>query len=344
MAPTEDSSNRGRAKPWTGGRDRPRRPVGLNPQTGNYELRLDHPQAVAGPRTPRRPQLRRPPRRRARTAPSADRGRPGAACRASAAPGGERAGGRRRPREPPQAQAAEVAQEEGPAVDRRRMALRARRRRGGGVSLYSTSTATSPVDVGDAGSGGFSKARPINILIIGTDKRTGAGNEGYGDKDSVGHADTTILLPRLQGPHQRDRAVHPARPDHRHPGLPDEAAGRVDEVIPGTQNDPLQHQPRPGRPRPGLHHADRQGAHRHRGRPLHDGRLQRREDADHGGRRREGLPGQGRRRPGLAPEAAGGRAHASRASRPSPSSVPGTASATRATSTGSRSSSSSWAR
>ncbi|MFD4032237.1 LCP family protein [Streptomyces sp. NPDC058637] len=45
-----------------------------------------------------------------------------------------------------------------------------------------------------AGTGGFSKDRPINILVIGTDKRTGAGNEGYGDAESVGHADTTILF------------------------------------------------------------------------------------------------------------------------------------------------------
>ncbi|MFD4689128.1 LCP family protein [Streptomyces sp. NPDC058463] len=45
-----------------------------------------------------------------------------------------------------------------------------------------------------AGTGGFSKDRPINILVIGTDKRTGKGNEGYGDKGSVGHADTTILF------------------------------------------------------------------------------------------------------------------------------------------------------
>ncbi|MFC9248974.1 LCP family protein [Streptomyces sp. NPDC057136] len=45
-----------------------------------------------------------------------------------------------------------------------------------------------------AGTGGFSKDRAINVLVIGTDKRTGAGNEGYGDSGSVGHADTTILL------------------------------------------------------------------------------------------------------------------------------------------------------
>ncbi|MGP3735444.1 LCP family protein [Streptomyces sp. GDS52] len=49
-------------------------------------------------------------------------------------------------------------------------------------------------DVGDAGSGDFSKDEAFSILVLGTDKRTGAGNEGYGDKNSVGHADTTILL------------------------------------------------------------------------------------------------------------------------------------------------------
>ncbi|MFE1956002.1 LCP family protein [Streptomyces sp. NPDC059524] len=40
----------------------------------------------------------------------------------------------------------------------------------------------------------FAKDEAFNILVIGTDKRTGKGNEGYGDKGSVGHADTNILL------------------------------------------------------------------------------------------------------------------------------------------------------
>ncbi|WP_431044069.1 LCP family protein [Streptomyces sp. P1-3] len=35
---------------------------------------------------------------------------------------------------------------------------------------------------------------PVNILVIGTDKRDGKGNKGYGDEGSVGHADTTILF------------------------------------------------------------------------------------------------------------------------------------------------------
>ncbi len=52
---------------------------------------------------------------------------------------------------------------------------------------------TSVSDDG-ASTGGFSKDKAINILVIGTDKRTGAGNTSYGDAGSVGHADTTILL------------------------------------------------------------------------------------------------------------------------------------------------------
>ncbi|MEU2198235.1 LCP family protein [Streptomyces sp. JUS-F4] len=50
------------------------------------------------------------------------------------------------------------------------------------------------IDVGDAGSKNVLGEGPMNILIIGTDKRTGKGNEGYGDKGSEGHADTTILF------------------------------------------------------------------------------------------------------------------------------------------------------
>ncbi|KUL42573.1 LytR family transcriptional regulator [Streptomyces sp. NRRL F-4489] len=35
---------------------------------------------------------------------------------------------------------------------------------------------------------------PVNLLVIGTDARTGKGDTGYGDSGSVGHADTTILM------------------------------------------------------------------------------------------------------------------------------------------------------
>lgn len=50
------------------------------------------------------------------------------------------------------------------------------------------------IDIKGAGSGGFKKDQAVNILVIGTDKRTGAGNGSYGDRNSPGHADTTILF------------------------------------------------------------------------------------------------------------------------------------------------------
>ncbi|GGW76043.1 LytR family transcriptional regulator [Streptomyces lucensis JCM 4490] len=49
-------------------------------------------------------------------------------------------------------------------------------------------------DTAGATSDSFSKDKAFNILVIGTDKRQGKGDSGYGDVGSVGHADTTILL------------------------------------------------------------------------------------------------------------------------------------------------------
>ncbi|MYS53094.1 LytR family transcriptional regulator, partial [Streptomyces sp. SID6013] len=65
---------------------------------------------------------------------------------------------------------------------------------GGYLYLKHLEGNVSTTDVGNAGSSSFSKDEAFNILIIGTDKRTGEGNEGYGDKGSAGHADTNILL------------------------------------------------------------------------------------------------------------------------------------------------------
>ncbi|MEU0073047.1 LCP family protein [Streptomyces sp. NPDC006332] len=66
----------------------------------------------------------------------------------------------------------------------------------GGAYLYIEHLNGNITSVSDDGAstGGFQKDKAINILLIGTDKRTGSGNEGYGDAGSVGHADTTILL------------------------------------------------------------------------------------------------------------------------------------------------------
>ncbi|EPD56707.1 MULTISPECIES: LCP family protein [Streptomyces] len=66
----------------------------------------------------------------------------------------------------------------------------------GGAYLYIKHLNDNITSVSDDGAstGGFSKGKAINILLIGTDKRTGEGNTKYGDSGSVGHADTTILL------------------------------------------------------------------------------------------------------------------------------------------------------
>ncbi|OEJ32250.1 LCP family protein [Streptomyces subrutilus] len=158
----------------------------LNPRTGNYELRLGdsaaHRQA-AGVAAPRRaPSAPGKP-----TAPSPAVPRP---RRGDAPPGGRR-GGRSR----------KVG---GGGGDRRKKALLVTSGTlafllvGGAAAAYfyyeHLNGNLSVTDIAGAGTGGFKKDQAINILVIGTDKRSGSGNEGYGDKDSVGHADTTILF------------------------------------------------------------------------------------------------------------------------------------------------------
>ncbi|MFD7704632.1 LCP family protein [Streptomyces caelestis] len=162
----------------------------LNPRTGEYEMQLSPsaPQsAVPGPR---------------RSAPGDTAG--GAKGRRTAAPG----------REVPPQRRRRAAPEE-PAPGRRGRRPAKKKSRGKKVLLWTGGTMAFVVlatgvggylylkhlegnvtttDVGDAGSSSFKKDEAFNILIVGTDKRTGAGNEGYGDKGSSGHADTTILL------------------------------------------------------------------------------------------------------------------------------------------------------
>lgn len=94
----------------------------------------------------------------------------------------------------------------------------------------------STTDVGSAGKKGFSKDEAFNILIIGTDKRTGKGNEGYGDKGSVGHADTNILLHV-----SKDRTNATALSIPRDlivdvPDCPVKQPDGTEKVVPGTQN------------------------------------------------------------------------------------------------------------
>ncbi|KPC65537.1 LytR family transcriptional regulator [Streptomyces sp. NRRL WC-3753] len=154
----------------------------LNPDTGDYELRLPS----SAPQSPV------PGPRRARPAPE----------REVPAPRRRRA----TPEEPPPGRR-----------DRRRPAKKKAKKksRGKKILLWTGGTMAFVIlAVGTAGylylqhlndnieslpddgasTGGFQKDQAINILLIGTDKRTGSGNDGYGDKGSAGHADTTLLL------------------------------------------------------------------------------------------------------------------------------------------------------
>ncbi|NEE60461.1 LytR family transcriptional regulator, partial [Streptomyces sp. SID8455] len=77
---------------------------------------------------------------------------------------------------------------------------------------------------------------PMNILIIGTDKRTGKGNEGYGDKGSEGHADTNILFHVSE---DRTNATAMSIPRDLMTDIPDCETKQPDgseKVIPGTPN------------------------------------------------------------------------------------------------------------
>ncbi|MGV9879096.1 LCP family glycopolymer transferase [Streptomyces sp. NPDC003006] len=180
----------------------------LNPDTGDYELRLS-PSAGQGPSTvpgPRRGAGRQSGR--GRSAPGRDRERP-------------RQGDRDRPRQGERDERREV-----PGQRRRRgkepeAATGGRRKQkpkksagkkvlvwtggtlafllvtgcvGGYLYYQHLNDNITSIDDDGAGTGGFSKDRAINILVVGTDKRSGDGNKGYGDEGSLGHADTTILL------------------------------------------------------------------------------------------------------------------------------------------------------
>ncbi|WP_326661556.1 LCP family protein [Streptomyces sp. NBC_00385] len=108
----------------------------------------------------------------------------------------------------------------------------------GGYWLYQHFNGNlSSVDIGDRGNKDVVTANaPLNILIIGTDKRTGAGNEGYGDKGSAGHADTNILFHVSE---DRTNATAMSIPRDLMTNIPDCKAKQEDgseKTIPGTQN------------------------------------------------------------------------------------------------------------
>ncbi|MFJ6988357.1 MULTISPECIES: LCP family protein [unclassified Streptomyces] len=175
----------------------------LNPDTGEYELRLSPSAAQSAVPGPRRAGAR------AATGASGDR-------RAAAAPAARRTAAPERdaPEVPAPRRRRGVPEEVPPGRRGRRPAKKSKSKAkkvvlwtGGTMAFLLVATAgaaylylehlndniTSVSDDG-ASTGGFSKDKAINLLLIGTDKRTGSGNEGYGDSGSVGHADTTILL------------------------------------------------------------------------------------------------------------------------------------------------------
>ncbi|MFE9820813.1 LCP family protein [Streptomyces sp. NPDC005791] len=180
----------------------------LNPDTGDYELRLTassgRSTAPAGTSDARTPGPRR--RSKPKAAP------PGERASVPAQRGGRRgAGGGRGDRDETRKQGSRAA---APAATGRRKAKprksgkkKALAWTGGVLAFLTLGVGTAgylvyqhfngnitAVSTDGAGTGGFSKDRAINVLVIGTDKRTGEGNEGYGDAGSVGHADTTILF------------------------------------------------------------------------------------------------------------------------------------------------------
>ncbi|WP_406169877.1 LCP family protein [Streptomyces sp. NBC_00996] len=208
----------------------------LNPNTGEYELRLTPSAPQSGVPRPRTGSGA-PAGARARTAPGRDRPAPGT----TGVPGP-----RRRRTEPPE-----------PVPGRRRGRTKPKKSKakkillwtGGSMAfvLIAVSAAgyaylkhlegnVSTTDIGSAGKNGFSKDEAFNILIIGTDKRTGKGNEGYGDKNSVGHADTNILLHV-----SKDRTNATAMSIPRDlivnvPDCPTKQSDGSEKVIGGTQN------------------------------------------------------------------------------------------------------------
>lgn len=179
----------------------------LNPNTGEYELRLPPSGAQSGVPRPRRGSPSAATRTRSapgrdRAAPGRDRDAPG---RDREDPGPDVPGPRRRRAEPPEPLPGRRRGRKGPP--KKSKAKKIVLWTGGTMALVLVAVSGAAYaylkhlegnvqteDVGGSAKDGFSKDEAFNILIIGTDKRTGAGNEGYGDKNSVGHADTNILL------------------------------------------------------------------------------------------------------------------------------------------------------
>ncbi|QGV80292.1 LCP family protein [Streptomyces ficellus] len=227
----------------------------LNPQTGNYELRLDNSAGHSAPPA----QSSRTTGRRGSTgsgngSTGSRKGSTGSRNGSPAtAPGRGTVPGQRRRRTPGAPDAPGRDGGSSPAGRRKRKPQKSRKKKAlmwtsgvtAGLVLALAITAyayyehlnsnISTVDIAGAGSGGFKKDQAINILVIGTDKRTGDGNAGYGDKDSAGHADTTILFHVSK---DRTNATAMSIPRDLKTDIPDceTKTGDDTKVIPGEQD------------------------------------------------------------------------------------------------------------
>nr|WP_202539607.1 LCP family protein [Streptomyces sp. SID8379] len=167
----------------------------------------------------------------------------------SAVPGPRRSASRGRRQDVPAQRRRREPQAQAPASGRRRSKPK-KKSKGKKIVLWSTGSLAFVVLAAAAGGyfyyqhlngnitvtdtpeakNSFSKDEAFNILVIGTDKRTGKGNEGYGDKGSVGHADTNILLHVSK---DRTNATALSIPRDLIVDVPD-CTGADKQIIPGT--------------------------------------------------------------------------------------------------------------
>ncbi|KUN87951.1 LytR family transcriptional regulator [Streptomyces bungoensis] len=216
----------------------------LNPKTGEYELRLSPsgPQSpVPGPRRPASGE--RDGRPRGRGGPGAGETREMRQASGAQVPAPRSARRRTAEPEPPQGRRGRRP------VKKKSKVKKVLAWTAGGTAFVLVAVGTAgylylkhlegnvtTTDVGGAAKDGFSKDGAFNILIIGTDKRTGKGNEGYGDKGSIGHADTNILLHVSK---DRTNATALSIPRDLIVNVPDCQTKQPDgteKVIPGSEN------------------------------------------------------------------------------------------------------------
>ncbi|MER5548838.1 LCP family protein [Streptomyces sp. NPDC001127] len=217
----------------------------LNPNTGEYELRLSPSAPQSSVPRPRRPAARDnagAPRRRKDSAPGETREK-GKARGGTVPPPRS---GRRKGGEPEAAQGRRATRR---PVKKKSKAKKALAWTAGGTAFVVIAVGTAgylylkhlegnvtTTDVGSAAKNGFSKNDAFNILIIGTDKRTGKGNEGYGDKGSVGHADTNILLHVSKDRTNATALSIPRDLITNVPDCPTKQPDGSEKVVPGTDN------------------------------------------------------------------------------------------------------------